>query len=213
MSSYKKGKIRIKKQKGIDQPISNFMSDDIVTYVYTDGSTVHNVRGSSKSRGGYGVYWGNNDKRNVGNAFDVFPITNNRCELYAVIFAVKTFISTKPGGKKGNILRIMTDSMLIVNSMTKWIRSWKARSWRKSNGKMVENMDLLNCLDVLIEENRKSFKVELYHVRAAHNYDQPKNRNSEAWKRWYGNMMADKLAKQGTTKSFAQRSSPRKLCT
>jgi len=215
MSSHKK-KIRIKKKSlpKKDKPISDFFSTDAkITYVYTDGSTFHNVRGSSKARGGYGVFWGENDKRNIGDDFDIFPITNNRCELYAVIKAVKIFIKTKP--KEGeHILRIMTDSMLIVNSMNKWIKNWIKRSWKKSNGKMVENVDLLHCLNQLIEDNRDLFRVEFHHVKAAHDYNEPKDKNTTAWKIWNGNTNADRLARIGTSKSFKKAKTPKKkLCS
>ena len=214
MSSYKKKKIRIKKTSSKkDKPISDFFSTDSkITYVYTDGSTFHNVRGSSKAKGGYGVFWGENDKRNIGKSFDIFPVTNNRCELYAVISAIQIFVKTKPKTGK-HILRIMTDSMLIVNSMNKWIKNWIKRSWKKSNGKMVENVDLLHCLNKLVENNKENFRVEFHHVKAAHDYNEPKDKSSNAWKIWNGNTNADKLARIGTSKSFKSGKTPKKkLC-
>ena len=64
-----------------------------ITNVYTDGSVINNTRKNySKTHGGIGVYFGENDTRNVSKAFFEFPITNNRTEIKASTIAIEKFI-------------------------------------------------------------------------------------------------------------------------
>ena len=47
---------------------------------------------------------------------------------------------------------IVTDSQLMLNSMTKWLPGWKRKGWKTSAGQPVKNQDLLTALDA--EVNR-----------------------------------------------------------
>jgi len=170
-----------------------------VVHTYTDGSTVDN--GKVTAKGGYGVFFGDNDKKNISEPFFIYPITNNRCELYGCIQSIQIFAKVADPKKK-YILVINTDSEYIVNSMTKWLPAWKARGWRKADKKPVENVDLINWLDKLMKLYSGFFKVKFNHVNAAHDYAEPKDKKSLAWQHWYGNNEADKLAKRGTTISI-----------
>ena len=69
--------------------------------------------------------------------------TNNRMEMMAVIQAIKAI-------KKPCVLKIHSDSALIINAMTKgWIESWQSKGWKKADKKPVENQDL--WLELLAE--------------------------------------------------------------
>ena len=45
---------------------------------------------------------------------------------------------------------IVTDSRLMLDSMTKWIHGWRRRGWRTAAGSPVKNRDLVLALDAAI---------------------------------------------------------------
>lgn len=69
--------------------------------------------------------------------------TNNRAEFTAAIEALKF-----AKNHKGNVI-IHTDSELLYNTMTKWIKNWQKNNWKKSDGKPVQNLDLIQELNEL----------------------------------------------------------------
>ncbi len=60
--------------------------------------------------------------------------TNNKMELLAAIKALKSV-------KKPSEIMLYTDSMYLVNGMTKWMKNWVLRNWKKSDKKPVENKE------------------------------------------------------------------------
>ena len=204
---YKFRKKRKKKVNGKQVKITDFFkktdvkSKNTIVNVFTDGSCINNKRGSTKAKGGIGVFWGKNDPDNVGDPFLLFPITNNRTEFYAVIKALEIFSKKyKKYQKKDKIiiLNIYSDSKNVINTMTKWIHNWKKRGWKKANGNNPLNTDLILCLDSLIENNKDNFKVKFKHVKA--HLEEPKDKESDEYFLWYGNNKADKLALKGSRK-------------
>lgn len=173
-----------------------------ITHVYTDGSVYNNQRRESlKTFGGIGVFFGDNDSRNVSEPFFEFPITNNRTELKAQIKAIENFMTSKIKRKDQTKekLIIYTDSQYSMNSITKWIHKWKLNQWKTANGKPVLNKDLLYQLDHLINLYKDFLVVEYKFVKAHRvGSNVPKDKSSKEYQEWYGNMMADKLANQGT---------------
>lgn len=101
--------------------------------VYTDGACPNN--GSGKARAGYGVYYGEGDPRNV-SARLTGKQTNNRAEMTAILTVLARV-------DPGQDLEIRTDSMLCINTITKWMKGWKKRGWRKGDGKDPKNLDLV----------------------------------------------------------------------
>jgi ribonuclease HI len=69
--------------------------------------------------------------------------TNNRMEYTAALEGLR---SLPPRSR----VCIVTDSRLMLDSMTKWIRGWKRRGWRTAGGDPVKNQDLLLALDAEI---------------------------------------------------------------
>jgi len=61
--------------------------------IFTDGSAINNSRLSKKSKGGIGIYY-NYNKHDffISEPFYIFPITNQRCELFACIRAIQSVI-------------------------------------------------------------------------------------------------------------------------
>jgi len=61
-------------------------------------------------------------------------------------------------------IEILTDSQYVVNSIKVWIKKWKINNWKNSNGKPVQNRDLLSTLDHIITKMSTTRKIELKNV-------------------------------------------------
>lgn len=155
--------------------------------VFTDGAVPNNQSKNFK-KGGIGVYFGDNDEYNISKQIietENIKVTNQVCETMACIMALETIVSNQKIGKKEIIL--YTDSMYLVNSMTTWAKTWSKNNWMKSNGKMIENMELIKKLYFL----SINLKVQYIHVKA-HTKAPPQD--SDEYSLYWGNYMADKLA-------------------
>lgn len=75
-------------------------------------------------------------------------VTNNVGEIQAAIYAVKT--AKRLGITK---LCLSTDSQFLINSVTLWMKKWKAKDWRLKNGDPVKNLIEFIELDSLLEDN------------------------------------------------------------
>ena len=73
------------------------MKDAPEINVYTDGACVNN--GKPDARAGFGVWFGENDPRNVSESF-TGPQTNNRAELLAIIRALTILRDDIEKGRK-----------------------------------------------------------------------------------------------------------------
>jgi ribonuclease HI len=69
--------------------------------------------------------------------------TNNRMEYTAALEGLKAL-------PPGSAACIVTDSRLMLDSMTKWIHGWKRRGWKTAGGAPVKNQDLVRALEVEI---------------------------------------------------------------
>ena len=130
---------------------------DQILIAFTDGSSINNGKTSSKS--GYAVLWPYHQDLNY--ATSILHGTNNIAEISALIKAIELADSNlDPGFTK--TLVVYTDSMLLVNTITKWMSTWKKKDWRKSDGNIIANLDLIKRLDELL----KTRKISVKHVRA-----------------------------------------------
>ena len=155
-------------------------------HVFIDGSAIGN--GSKSCRAGYAAVFPNHPHLTISeplrsNYQNV--ATNNRAEYMACITALEQANLEDPQCKM--MLTIHTDSKLLMDSMTKWIRNWKRNNWKKSDGREVLNRDLLERLDRLLSFRR----VNWIHVRA---HTGGKDYNS-IW-----NDKADEMAKEAVKK-------------
>jgi ribonuclease HI len=82
--------------------------------------------------------------------------TNNRMELTAALEGLRAL----PGGGRACVV---TDSQLMLNSMTVWLAGWKRKGWRTAGGQPVKNQDLLGALDA---ELARHATVRWHWVRA-----------------------------------------------
>lgn len=84
--------------------------------------------------------------------------TNNIMELTATIKALKNVNKDFP-------IEVFVDSNYVYQGITQWIDGWKARGWRKSNKKPVENIEFWKALDEQVQRFSKiSFFKTTAHV-------------------------------------------------
>ena len=168
------------------------MANNII--IFTDGA-VPNNQSKMKNKGGVGVFFGDNDPRNISLIIDTKTfdkVTNQVCETLACIKAIETIANLS---NKSNII-IKTDSMYLVNSMTTWANKWEKNNWVKADGKPVQNLELIKKLYQLSKNNN----VKYIHVKA-HTKAPPID--SILYSDYYGNYMADKLATSACNTSAA----------
>lgn len=108
--------------------------------VYTDGACIGNP-----GPGGWGVavYFADGSVHEMGAAEPA--TTNNRMEMQAAIAALELLSATQPQ----EAVTLYTDSEYLINGITKWIKGWKRKGWRTSQGQPVLNQDLWETLDKL----------------------------------------------------------------
>jgi len=109
--------------------------------VYTDGSTDRN--GSENAAGGAGVWFGEEDPRNLSEPYGGGDTpTNQRCELWAIRRALET-APERP-------LRILTDSKYCIGCLTVWCKKWEQNGWKTSANRPVKNANLIRSVLALM---------------------------------------------------------------
>jgi len=156
-------------------------------HIFTDGSSLNNQE-KGKRRGGVGVFFADDDSRNISIALEESKdnkVTNQVAELLACIKGIEATYSSQKVAP--NRLVIYTDSMYIVNMMTKWAHKWEKNKWTKSDKKIVDNLELVKQLYYY----SKNFNIIFRHVRS---HMKEPNKKDPRHYIWYGNDQADKLA-------------------
>ena len=125
---------------------------------FTDGSSLQN--GSKNSKCGYSIVFPFYEHYDGGYVLSGKNQTNNRAELSGIIKSFELADIIDPSKMK--TLIIYTDSMLCINSLSKWIFKWKKYDWKKSDGKSVLNIDLLKITDDYQSKRPHVYK----HIRA-----------------------------------------------
>jgi len=114
--------------------------DEII--IYSDGG----CRGNAKDEniGGWGAVL--QYKGHVKEIYDgTRNTTNNIMELTGAIKALEALKTTHIP------VRLHCDSAYVVNGITSWVKGWKKKGWRKSDGKIIENLELWKRLDELVD--------------------------------------------------------------
>jgi ribonuclease HI len=90
------------------------------------------------------------------------PATNNRMEMLGAIAALSS-VQDRP-----EPVKVYTDSALLLNGITKWIRGWKRNGWITAAGKPVVNRDLWESLDLLAQGRKRRLAWEHVKGHAGH---------------------------------------------
>jgi ribonuclease HI len=76
--------------------------------------------------------------------------TNNKMELQGPISALQKLTELLPEKGRDPLLtriKVLTDSKYVVEGMKSWVPGWKARGWKKADGKPPENLSFWQELD------------------------------------------------------------------
>ncbi|KAJ3803537.1 ribonuclease H-like domain-containing protein, partial [Lentinula aff. lateritia] len=95
--------------------------------IYTDGSSSNS--GSLNSKNGAGLWINESHKENKSIKVGIKGAHNGTCELIGALYAVR--IET-PSGKI-----ILSDSRLVVDGMTKWLKHWEDTAWLNVDNKEI----------------------------------------------------------------------------
>ena len=108
--------------------------------IHTDGACSGNP-----GPGGWGAIleFDGVERELFGGAADT---TNNRMEYAAAIGGLRSL-------PEGSRVCIVTDSRLMLDSMTKWLAGWKRKGWKTAGGDPVKNQDLVRALDEQIQRH------------------------------------------------------------
>lgn len=101
--------------------------------VFTDGSAVPNP-----GPGGWGVVWVEDGEIQSEQHGHEPHTTNNRMELRALVAAFTIL-------PKDATARVLTDSRLCVDTITKWAPAWERRGWKRKSGP-IKNLPLVQEL-------------------------------------------------------------------
>ncbi len=78
--------------------------------------------------------------------------TNNMGELMAVLDLLQQTAHVDEE------LHVYCDSKYVIDSVTTWMKGWKRKGWKKSDGKPVMNVELMKALDEAMQGRRVSFE-------------------------------------------------------
>jgi ribonuclease HI len=160
-------------------------------HVFTDGAASNNSRKSKKCCAAFATVWPDYPYYNESHALVPNDIhTNNRAELYAVLHALK-----QANEIDGDMpLKIYTDSMLVINSLSTWCVKWEKNNWKKSDGKPVLNLDIIQPILKYMSKRNVTF----VHVKA---HTILKTGEIPSYEYTY-NKMVDKLAQQAVVRKI-----------
>ena len=151
---------------------------------YVDGACSGN--GSDHATGAFGVI-GIDPIWNI-NLFDHYEYsentTNNREELKAIFYVMRNFGGPPNVASDWDRIEhtVYSDSAYAVNTFTDWMFRWARNDWKKSDGKIPENLDIIQAYYELYQ---KGYRIDLQKVKG--------HAKGETW-----NNQADKLARTGT---------------
>ena len=176
-----------------EQPIKE---EKITLYkVFTDGSSLNN--GFKNCVGGIGVFFEDDSPHNIGQKITFKndgKVSNNVCELTACLRAILIIKDFKEFNNINDSILIYTDSKYLIDSITKWSNTWEKNGWmrtdRSGKKKPVKNVELIKEIKGLT----RIYNIQFKHVKAHRSEPKDIKKDSNEYKEWYGNMMADKLA-------------------
>ena len=97
--------------------------------------------------------------------------TNNKMEMTAAIKALEAVPQGLP-------IVLHSDSQYVIKGATEWLRGWKAKGWRKADGKPVLDQDLWMQMDELIAGRMITWKWVKGHA------DHPENERVDSLANW-----------------------------
>ena len=124
----------------------------MVNFVYyTDGAaTMKKENGKYLREAGGWAFILLKDDVEVSNQSGGCPLTtNNEMELYAIYASIRDFLDTSDDE---DTLTICSDSAYCIGIYTQWARNWQRKGWRKSDGKPIQNLEIVKATWNLINQ-------------------------------------------------------------
>ena len=135
----------------VDQPVVDI--PDTIIRIWSDGACTGNP-----GPGGWGTIIEIGDQRFEYSGGSK-RTTNNIMELTGALEGIKKT-------PEGSSIIVTSDSQYLIKGMTAWLKSWKAKAWKKADGKSVLNKDLWMELDA--EAGKRSIEWEWIKGHAGH---------------------------------------------
>lgn len=132
-------------------------------HIFTDGACSDNGKRTAKA--GYGVHVYADPRLDVSQRLiPTEPQTNNRAELRGIQAALDLIDQHGSSWLSNHTeIRVWSDSEYSIHCLTKWAKGWRAHGWKKSDGGLIQNIDLIRPL---YERLERMPRVRLQHVRA-----------------------------------------------
>ena len=124
--------------------------------VYTDGACTNN--GKPDARAGFGIWFGDNDERNISESF-TGPQTNNRAELLAII---KALTILRDEIEQGQPVMIYSDSLYSIRCCTTYGEKMSKKGWQ-TKGEDIPNRQLV---EVAYNFVKKYNNIKFKHIKA-----------------------------------------------
>ncbi|KAM0510958.1 hypothetical protein ACHAPE_010348 [Trichoderma viride] len=115
--------------------------------IYTDGSSLAN--GRKGARAGLGVYFGENDPRNLAEKLLGEKQTNQAAELMAMLRALESV-------PEAQTVRIHSDSQYSIKCVTEWPIGWKKKNWKTASNEDVKNSEIIRPILKKMDERTKA---------------------------------------------------------
>jgi ribonuclease HI len=178
-----------KKNTSINDDNDKYHSDH--TYLFCDGSAIHDTNYKS-IRCGFGIFINKTNKEYLTYSQELINSgTNNLAELNALLAALKIIKKIE-----SKLSIIVSDSKYALSCLLIWLDNWKKNNWLTSKKTPVENVDLIKEIDKyyhqLLEDG---YNIKFKHINS--HQTKPKENNTYQYFLWYGNEMADQLARLG----------------
>lgn len=121
--------------------------------IYVDGS----ARPTNPGPGGLGIVVCDDNDEIITTIFHESKwTTNNQQELLAILLAATLY------GDKGLDVTIFSDSAYAINTLSMWSYSWRQNDWLKSDGKIPENLEIIQYYHDLLDQG---YRVNLQKVK------------------------------------------------
>lgn len=122
--------------------------------IFTDGACSGNP-----GKGGWGaiVVRPNGLVKELGDYAE--GTTNNRMELAATIFSLKSVADDEAG------VDLYTDSVYVIRGITQWIWGWRKRQWKTAEGEDVANKDSWEALAEIVSQRTGKRAIKWHWVR------------------------------------------------
>ena len=157
------------KAKPTSSPALAKVTSDI--NIYCDGACSPNP---GKSGTGIAVYHKAEIKELWYGLYDANG-TNNTAELNGMLEAFKL---AKIYIDKGQSVQVLSDSKYSIDAITKWAAGWQRKGWKKANGEVIKNPELVQACFSLYQQIKTNLTIA--HVKGHANIE--------------GNELSDRMA-------------------